>query len=321
LRTRALAAVVAVALLAAACGVPQRRDTSVVSKVAATPTVAAAVIDHYNQVRAQADELLDGSVLPRIEGGDLLDIDQGIYFVSVRVARPAGFAAVRLTPPEQVLSPRFDAYPLWFAVLAGDEKGGNKRVAVFERADSVSPWLMTMAPETTADAALPAVVEDDTGAAVTVGPQDGTGTGLSPTAALQRYAGALAPGDSADDDLFADDAFLSQTRSFQQTQDSLPFATFEQSWTAQPPRFALRVEGGGALVFGTVDRRDAYTVQPNSYIDWDDNADTAAYLPGRVYQSAVLDYSHQLLLYLPPRGEGQPRLIGQYGGVVDGQGS
>ena len=80
-------------------------------------------------------------------------------------------------------------------------------------------------------------------------------------------------------------------------------------------------EDGGFLVFGTETRRDSYSVQANSYIDWDDRADTAAYLPGRVYRSAVLDYTHQLLLYAPPEGQGLPRLIGQYGGVVDGQGS
>jgi hypothetical protein len=238
----------------------------------------------------------------------------------VRVDKPEGFATVRLTRPEQVISPRFASYPLWFVVLARDEQGGDKRVAVFERADSVSPWLMTMAPATTPDAALPAIAQDSTDAAVTVAADDDTLTGVSPTGALQRYADALAPGETDDDTFFAADAFLTRNQEFQATQDSLPFATFEQTWTAQPAQFAVRTEGGGALVFGTLNRRDSYSVQTNSYIDWDDNADTAAYLPGRVYRSATLDYTHQLLLFLPPQGEGEPRLIGQYGGVVDGQG-
>lgn len=318
--TRLLAAVVGVALLASACAVPQRKDTSVVTKPAATPVAARSIVAKYNAVREQADERLDGSLLTQIEGEELLDIDQGAYFVSVRVDKPEGYAAVRLAPPEQVLSPRFAAYPMWFVVFARDQKGGNKRVAVFERADSVSPWLMTMAPATTPDAGLPPVAVDDTGAAVTVGAEDDTGTGVSPATALQRYAAALAPGESEDDGFFAPDAFLGQNREFQETQAALPFASFEQSWSAQAPEFALRVAGGGALVFGTLTRRDAYSVQANSYIDWDDNADTAAYLPGRVYRSATLDYSHQVLLFLPPKGQGKPRLIGQYGGVVDGQG-
>ena len=318
--TRVLAGALVLALSVAACAVPQRKDTSIVTKTAASSASAAAVIAHYNAVRARADQRLDGSLLPQIEGEGLLDIDQGAYFVSVRVDKPAGYATVRLAPPEQVISPRFDSYPLWFVVLARDEKGGNKRVAVFERADSVSPWLMTMAPATTPDAGLPAIVQDSTGAAVTVGADDSSLTGLSPAEALERYAGALAPGETEDDTLFADDAFLTENREFQQTQDSLPFATFQQTWAAQPPRFALRAEGGGVLVFGTVTRRDTYDVQANSYIDWDDNADTAAYLPGRVYRSATLDYTHQLLLFVPPRGEGKPRLIGQYGGVVEGSG-
>jgi hypothetical protein len=319
--TRRAALMAATPLLVAACAVPHPKDTSIVSKLAATPVSADVVVAKYNAVRARADDILEPSLLPQIESDGLLDIDQGAYFVSVRVDDPSAYPTVHLAPPEQVLSPRFDAYPLWFAVMARNERGGNKRVAVFQKADSVSPWLMTMAPETASEAVLPAVAQDDTGAAVTVASDDDTSTGVSPADVLQRYAGALAPGESQDDTFFAPDAFLDQSRKFQQTQDSLPFATFAQFWSAQPPQFTLRTEDGGFLVFGTVTRRDSYSVQTNSYIDWDDTADTAAYLPGRVYRSATLDYTHQLLLYVPPKGQGRPRLIGQYGGVVDGQGS
>jgi hypothetical protein len=315
-----LAVVLTAILLVTACAVPQPKDTSLVSKQAATPASAAVVVARYNALRARADDSLDGSLLAEIEGGELLDIDQGAYFVSVRVDEPAGYPTVRLARPELVISPRFDAYPLWFVVMARDEQGGNKRVAVFEKQDSVSPWLMTIAPATTADAGLPGIAQDSTGAAVTVGPDDGGATGVTPAGVLQRYAGALAPGAGPDDAVFASDAFRTRNRMFQQTQASLPFATFQQTWSALPPRFALRLESGGFVVFGTVLRRDAYSVQPDSYIDWDDDADTAAYLPGRVYRSATLDYSHQLLLFVPPRGQGKPRLIGQHGGVVDGQG-
>jgi len=318
---RRAALLAAVPLLVAACAVPHPRDTSIITKMAATSVSADVVIARYNAVRARADQILEPSLLTRIEGGGLLDIDQGAYFVSVRVDNPSDYPRVRLAPPDRVLSPRFDAYPLWFVVMARNERGDNKRVAVFEKTDSVSPWLMTMAPETAPVAVLPPVAQDETGAAVTVSPEDDTTTGVSPTEVLQRYAGALAPGESRDDTFFAPDAFLAQTRKFQQTQGSLPFATFQQSWTAQPPRYALRTEDGGFLVFGTVTRRDSYSVQRNSYIDWDNTADTAAYLPGRVYRSAILDYMHELLLYVPPQGEGKPRLIGQYGGVVDGEGS
>lgn len=320
-RTGRLVAGLLALVLPASCALPQPKDTSVVTKPAATEASARTIVARYNAVRARADETLDASLLARIEGGELLDIDQSAYFVSVRVDRPADYPEVRLARPERVVSPRFAGYPLWFVVLARNERGGNKRVAVFERADSVSPWLMTMAPATTPQATLPPVVQDGTGAAVTVGPDDDTGTGVSPTEVLQRYATALAPGRTEEAGTFAADAFLARTRKFQQTQQSLPFAAFQQVWTAHPPPFALRVEGGGMLVFGTLTRRDSYSVQANTYIDWDDRADTAAYLPGRVYRSATLDYSHQLLLFVPPRGKGKPRLIGQHGGVVDGEGS
>jgi hypothetical protein len=321
MRVRRAGALLAFAVLTGACALPQPKDTTIVTKQAASELSAVGVVARYNAVRTRADELLDGSLLPQVEGGELLDIDQGAYFVSLRVDAPADQPALRLAPPERVVSPRFASYPLWFVVMARDEGGGNKRVAVFEKADSVSPWLMTMAPETTPEAVLPPIAQDSTGAAVTVSPDDTTVTGVSPTEVLQRYAGALTPGESQDDTFFAADAFSTQTRRFQQSQASLPFADFSQTWSALPPEFTLRTEDGGFLVFGTLTRRDAYAVQTNSYIDWDDTADTAAYLPGRVYRSAVLDYSHQMLLYVPPRGQGKPRLIGQYGGVVDGQGA
>ncbi len=317
---RLVAGLVGLAMVVTACAVPQRRDTSVVTKVAANDPAARSIVAHFNVVRQRADQNLDGSLLAQVEGGGLLDVDQGAYFVSARVAGRDEQPAVSLAPPEEVLAPRFDTYPLWFVVLARDRTSGNKRVAVFERADSVAPWLMTMAPATTPTAGLPEVATDHTGAVVPVGPQDRSGTGVSAVEVLQQYATALTPG-SSEQDRFAPDAFLRQTGRFQQSQSSLPFASFEQSWTAETPRFVLRLENGGLLVFGSLTRTDSYSVESNSYIDWDDNADTAAYLPGRVFQSAILDYSHQLLLLVPPRGAGKPRLIGQYGGVVDGRGS
>ncbi|MGH3366709.1 MAG: hypothetical protein ACRDOY_05865 [Nocardioidaceae bacterium] len=315
-----VAGLVALALSVTACAVPQRKDTDIVTKPGASSASARSVVAEYSAVRQRADESLDGSLLADIEGGDLLAIDQGAYFVTVRVDIPGSYQGVQLQPPEQVFAPRFAEYPLWFVVVAHDPVRDTKRVAVFERTDSVSPWLMTMGPESSAEAALPPVLRDRTGAAVAVGPEDDSKTGVTPTEVLQRYAEALGP-QSAAGASFAPDAFLAQTHRFQRTQQRLEFATFTQEWTAEAPDFALRCRGGGVLLFGTLTRADSYTVETDSFIDWEDNAEAAAYLPGRVYRTATLDYTHQVLMFVPPVGEGQPRLIGQYGGVVDGHGS
>ena len=210
MNARRVALLAAMPVLVAACAVPHPKDTSIVGKLAATPVSADVVVAKYNAVRARADDILEPSLLPQIEGGGLLDIDQSAYFVSVRVDNPADYPTVRLAPPERVLSPRFDTYPLWFVAMARNERGENKRVAVFEKADSVSPWLMTMAPETAPGAVLPPVAQDDTDATVTVAPEDDSSTGISPAGVLQRYAGALAPGESKDDTFFAPDAFLAR---------------------------------------------------------------------------------------------------------------
>ncbi|MPZ61650.1 MAG: hypothetical protein GEU93_10215 [Propionibacteriales bacterium] len=321
MRSRLIAGVTCLALVSSACGIPYRKDTDDLTKVAASDSQARRIIAEFNLTRQEADTLLDGSLLPDIESGSLLDIDQGAYFVAARVAGHTAAARLRLEPPDEVLSPRFAGYPMWFVAVSRDAGGDTQRVVVFERQDSVSPWLMTMAPEISGDTELPAMELDRGDAVVTAPPDSARGVAMSGSEALSNYAAALTGEDAPENDLFVDDDFLRRTREFQRSQRSLPFADFTQSWSAEPASLAMRVAGGGLLVFGTLERADAYSVHPSSYIDWGSNADAKAYLPGRALSAARLDYRHQVLLFVPPRGEGEAQLIGQYGGVVDGSGS
>ncbi len=301
------------------CSIPHQRDGDASAKLAATRVQVANLIDEYSAVRALGDERRDPSILRRVESGQLLDIDSGVYFVSARVTPTEPLQPVRLTGPRTVVAPRFTRYPMWFAALADDEEAGTRRLAVFERADSLSPWLMTAAPELEGDSGLPGLEIDGDGAAESVAADDGDGLAFAPQAALDSYARALSNKSAAERDLFDDDPFLQGTADFQQAQENLPHASFAQSWSAQEVRHAVRLADGGALVVGTLSRSDEYEAADDSYIDWTDNAAAKAYLPGRVFRSARLSFSHQVLLRVPPKGKA--RLLGQYGGVVDGQGS
>lgn len=318
-RSRLAAPVVGVVLLLAGCGLPHEREGDATSKVAARSGEVSALLDTYNEARRRGDESRDPSVLRRVETAPLLDIDAGSYFVSARVDSSDPVQPVQLGELHEVVSPRFRRYPMWAGALTEDVGAQSRRFVVFERAHSAAPWLMTAAPELTAGSRLPPIEHDADGAAVHVSADDASGLVMGPQEALDAYARALADPDAVEKELFEPDAFRRRNDRFRTSQQQLEFASFQQQWQARSVRHAVRLQEGGALVVGTLDRVDAYRVRAGSFIDWDDNAAAKAYLPGRVFSSARLSFTHQVLIVVPAEGRG--RLLGQYGGVVDGQGS
>lgn len=320
-RGRWVMVVPVLALAVSACAVPHRKDTTVVTKVGARPLTAAQVVANYNAGRASARG--EPRLLAGIESGSQLAIDRGAY--AAAAAAPRGRVPVlQLQSPKRVIAARFGQYPLWFAAVSvevtDDTAAELGRVAVFERASSVSPWLMTLAPQVRAGASLPPVETDDTGAAVSVPEADATGVVMSPRVAVASYAVALSDPAARQNEFFADDRFRSMTHDFQRSQEAVPFASFRQRWSPAPVRYAFRVRGGGLLVFGDLRRTDAYRVAPDGFLEWTENPTAAAFLPAGVSRFARLNFRHQVLLYVPPAQGGRVRLLGQYGGVVGGHG-
>lgn len=317
MRRSVLTTLVAVCSLSlAACAVPHQRDDVSLDKTALTRARIDAVFDRYREVRNSAVALLDPKPLSTVEAGAVLAIDSGSFEVSQRLAQTqeVDTAQVEVTDVEV---PRFSKYPLWFYAVVRDPQLNVNRVQVFERSRSVDPWLLTASPETLPQTELPGI-RRTRGAALTVAADNGTGVAMSPQAAADAYAAVLAGPAAAASDV-PTDSFIRQMRATAETNAGLADVQFSQAWEAQPVSYALRTSDGGALTFVTLLRQDTYTVDDGLTVTFPDGSPQKALLPAGITGSGTLSYLHQVLLYLPG-GDGEPRALGQYGGVVSGQG-
>lgn len=304
---------VALALPLSACAVPHQRGDQTVVKTAATKSEVTKVFNRYRTVRNTAVELLDAKPLSIVESGPVLAIDSGSFEVSQRLAttQKQDTGSVEVT---DVLTPRFGKYPLWFFAVVRDRKLGVNRVQIFERESAVDPYLLVASPETLADTPIPEVRTKD-GQALTVKPDDGVGLSMSPTAAAKAYAKSLADAGSADASKVADDSFIKQMRVTAENNGKLDGVTFSQSWGAEDVKHVLRTADGGALAFVTLLRLDTYDVEDGLTVSWPEGTPQQAFLSSGISSSGKLRYYHQVLMYIPG-GNGKPRAIGQYGGVV-----
>jgi hypothetical protein len=300
----ATAAVAAsVASLPAGCALPHRKDLDDVTKVAATRSTAESVLIAYDNARTQADAHWSASALASAEAGPLLRIDAGQYLVSFRLNPDKPLETTPLTRAAVVASPRFGHYPLWFVTEVPLRGTGVSKVSLFTRQSTITPWRMAYGPEVAGHARLPEFR-----------------TVVSAARACADYARALQTGSRPLSRRFAHDTFQYEMRAIQTSQAKLAYTNFRQTWSVLPVRYALRLADGGVLAFATLVRTDRYRVEPGGYLRWHGNAEARAYLPHGVRHWARLRYYHQILMEIPPTGDGEPAVIGQYGGVVSGAG-
>ena len=150
---------------------------------------------------------------------------------------------------------------------------------------------------------------------------DADGLALAPQAAVNAYAAALADPNAPGASDVLDDSFIEQMREAATASASIKGVEFSQDWGAKPVQYALRTSNGGALVFATLLRQDSYDIADGRAVNWPEGSEQKALLAGKLYTAGILRYYHQVLMYVPPDGEGKPRVLGQYGGVVSGEGS
>lgn len=309
-----LVVVVALVLALAACTVPSRRGDLAVGKSAVRSSEVTEVFDHYRDVWATASEVLDPKPLSTVETGAALAIDTGSFDVAQRSGSQDG-RAPGPSDVVQVEAPYFTKYPLWFVAVSRSDK--TQRVQVFERSSAYDPWLLVDTPEIAADARLPELRRRN-GDALTVKADNGAGMSASPQKAAAAYAAALVPGAKAGLDV-SDDAFRQQMVRTAEQNSALKGVGFSQKWRAETVTHALRTSDGGALVFATLERFDAYTVQDGVTVTFPQDSPQQAFLQSGISTSGTLRYLHQVLLRVPP-GDGPVRAIGQYGGAVDAEG-
>lgn len=315
--SRLLVALVCALLVLAACGLPRERGDAPPSTVPVDAGEVDAVLARYEKVRDTAAELLDPKPLSTVESGAVLAIDTGSFEVAQRLARAVGGDSAS-NDVVRLATPRFTAYPLWFMVEVQDRAAEVNRVQIFERASAVDPWFLVASPETLLTTQLPDLRERD-GVQLVVPPDSDTGMSMSPQEAADRYAAVLAdPASPAASSLEQDD-FIEQMRAAAERNASLEDVSFTQTWSAQEVRHVLRTADGGALVFATLERVDSYEVGEGVRVTWPDDSPQKALLESGLSSSGSLRYLHQVLVSIPG-GSGKPRVIGQYGGVVEAQG-
>ncbi|MDD9347554.1 hypothetical protein [Mumia sp.] len=313
-----LAAGLLVGALVSGCGiVPLEKTSTEVSKIAADHDEVDRTYRNYEKARAAAFGALDPDILALVETGPVLAVDGRAIDVAKRVHGSASTgAAVAPAEIEDVYTPRLDAYPLWFVVTARDAARGMRRVQVFERASSTEQWELTASPEALLSTVLPVPRTVD-GVLETVPADDGDGLVSSPAAAMQAYAAVLGDPSSPRADQVTADSFVTQMRA-QAAGLAKPGTTFRRTWSSQPVTHTMRTQDGGALVFGTLMRQDGWVLAPGATVTWPEASEHKAYLGSPMTGSGVLRYYHQVLMYVPPQGGvGLPRVLGQYGGVVD----
>ncbi|GAA3511719.1 hypothetical protein GCM10022234_02890 [Aeromicrobium panaciterrae] len=300
-------------LVLSACAVPHQRSSLPVEKAAARTSEVDQVFDRYRTVRNAAIKLLDPKPLSTIESEAVLDIDSGSFEVSQRLAQKQkqDAAAVDVT---KVLTPEFSKYPLWFLAVVRDRARGVNRVQVFERAAAADPWLLVASPETVAETSLPELRTNGS-KVLTVKPGNRTGMRMSAQEAATEYAKALGDASAPEADGIVNDSFIRQMRSAAAANGGLQGVTFSQAWSAEDVKFVVRTSDGGALAFVTLLRDDTYTVQKGLTVTWPQGTPQQAFLSQGISGSGTLKYKHQVLLHIPG-GNGKPRAIGQYGGVV-----
>lgn len=316
-RRRIAVVLLACSLVVTACTVPRPRDDAPASTVPIDAAGVDAVLARYDAVREAAAKLLDPKPLSTVESDAVLAIDTGSFDVAQRLSRGIGTDGTS-ERVERLAVPRFTDYPLWFMVEVRDPAAKVNRVQVFERGSAVDPWFLVASPQTVLSTRLPGVRERD-GAALVVAPDSGTGMSMSPQEAADRYATALADPEAPEAATLEADDFRAQMRATAQRNASLDGVRFGQTWKARKVTHALRTTDGGALVFATLERTDTYRVRDGIQVTWPDGSPEKALLQSGVSSSGRLRYLHQVLVQIPG-GSGRPRVIGQYGGVVEADG-
>jgi hypothetical protein len=301
--------------VAAGCGVvPHDRSATILDKRAATGPQAASVVAQYAVVRAESAKKADVGHLADVESGTLLAIESTTYYVDRSLGVTPGAAAVGA--PTAVWSGSFARYPLWFAAVAPAQGEKTQVAMVFTRRSSTDPWRAVMAPRLAADTDLPDVGIDDDGAAVALTRDEAAALSAPVTSLARHYADVLEDPRSPYADDFVPDSFITEMRQLVQAQPS-EHIVFRQTWSADPVKYAFRLDDGGVLMFVDLHRDDYYTIQGKHALGFA-GSQAAAFLPEPVHRHARLSYEHEVLLLAP--GDGKPYAIGQFGGLVRASG-
>lgn len=219
---------------------------------------AEGVLDHYLEVKNEANPGYDAELTATIETGSLGEINGAGQVARARV-HPDGNPGY--TPLDfsdtRYLIPRQAGWPKYFVADTATNRNETRWLLVFTRGGIDQEWLasylMLLEPGD-----VPEFTEDAEGYAEPVAPDDGEGLAMSPAELATAYAAYLQDGAGP----FAEGSHTTGERTKRQTADQdLNVAYQRQDLAAEEPPYvpvALRTTEG-ALVFFSVHHHEKQT--------------------------------------------------------------
>ena len=154
---------------------------------------------------------------------------------------------------------------------------------------------------------------------------DTTGLAVAPTALLNAYAARMAfPAKAAANPPFAADPFSAQVRAKAAgiAKAVATQATFSQVHKVIPSSvYAVRQSGGGALVFGVIERTESFTVKAGQSVNTAANKEFVLLSGKKRVTKAASITTLEFVVFAVPRSSGKATLVAATEQVVAGSGS
>lgn len=297
----------------------------IVSRARASRVLRNFTADYNEAASSRRVDVLDRAVTETLLPIQIGSLKIAAYQASQR--RTDDTPHVRFSHPRFLIPPRH-GYPEWFATVAGRSDRPGTYLLVFTKDRRGEPFKAAYATRILAGRHVPRIGTDRHGLARSVrGHGSGLALGTNRVAAVHADA-AEHGGGSTDNTLVPGPWTTGLHAATKRNVASARRTGFRFHRTFHPsgyPSYALRVAGGGALVWYAI--TDEVTVDHiGSKVPRNAGrlhlAGSMAGIIGvrRVANSFQAVSIHEYLTYVPPRGQGRARVIGQAGGPVGGIG-
>ena len=205
-----------------------------------------------------------------------------------------------------------------------DDQANRQYLESFLSTDVTAPFRLENRVPMLPGATLPALPALAAGAPL-VGADEADGLVLSPKAALEAYAGAIAyPSPVANDSVETTDGFASVLQANQKKQaDALgSLASYAVTQTADPAAIrAFRLADGSAVVFGVINRADVMTAGENTKELTVPEAYQKLVGTATATTSITINSMQPVVLLVPASGKGKVKLLGVVEQLVSGSSS
>lgn len=224
--------------------------------------------------------------------------------------------------PRVLALPRGAAFPRVIVAQTVPDKGGLPVLHVLTSPDPRTPYRIVESATMLPGTSVRSFTSLASGSALV---NDGKDLAVRPQDLLASYAKGLSyPAAKVTNPPYAEDRFATQVRAgaAQQAAGVGKYASFEQVHTVVPGSvYAIAQNGGGALVFGVLERTDTFTVKkPGSSLAAPKQF--TALVPGRnKLSSKATMRTLEMVVFELPRGSGQASLVGATEHLVSASGS